>query len=1051
MKLLELELTHFGAISNRRLDLSQRQHALHLIYGPNEAGKSTTLRAILALLYGVEHQSPDARLFGSETMRIRGRLGDEQGGEHVVVRRKGTKNTLRDQYDAPLDEAVLSRLLGGLPQSVFATVFGLDHERLRDGGEQLRRGQGNLGESLFQAGVGAPGIHDALHALRAEADALWKPRGKAPLNQALEQYKEARKDVRAHATAADQVRAQQDELERSKARAHAAQQRRAALLAEQSRLQRVLRVLPALAKQRALREQLARLGSVALLDDDAADQRRRAQSALAAAEEQCAQLGRSLQRHEQRRAPLVIPESLAALGVETVRSLRNQLGNHVKAAEDLPRRQAELRRRTLEAEEVLRDLGDPVPLGEVERLRVDRAAQARIAKLTSEHSGLLEKLQGAERELASAAEALEQVQSELQAFPLRAGQTRPSAGELLLPATARVDELGRRWSQLEQAEQAEQRARAELEARDERLQVALGTLERQGAPPTELDLRAARAERDAAWSALRATLERASKVATDSVQAVEQGLQRADELADRLRREATRVAEHARLLAERDAAERERARLDAQRDAQASERAALAQAWAELWAVLAIEPGPPAQMSALLHKLSGLLERGRRERNLAAERRAQALQALQAWSGQWAESMAKLRLPASAVVEEALAVQDTLRGLFERVGGIGDLRARIEGIERDAKAFAARVAELVEGHLPELASLSLTLQADTFVSRYEKAQSDRAQAEQLDADIARDREALEQAEQRAGSARAQLAELMRAAGTAELPALEQAERESAQARELGMRLQEVERELLELAEGADLSAIAAEHGEVTPDATRARLSELEEDLRSVNEEHDAAAREIGSLESGLAVIERASSAAVAASDAEELLSRIKEQALGYARARLAAELLQREIRRYRDRNKGPLLERAADLFARLTLGRYPKLDVAYEDRNEPVLQCVDMHGRGVSIEALSDGTRDQLYLALRLASLTLYCERNEPMPLILDDVLIHFDAERARAAFAALGELAGMTQILFFTHHAHHVALAREAVPADRLVEHHLIQQMPRQLSLLSS
>ena len=290
---------------------------------------------------------------------------------------------------------------------------------------------------------------------------------------------------------------------------------------------------------------------------------------------------------------------------------------------------------------------------------------------------------------------------------------------------------------------------------------------------------------------------------------------------------------------------------------------------------------------------------------------------------------------------------------------------------------------------------------------------------------------------------------MRAAGASELAGLEQAERESAQARELNVRLHEVERELLELAEGADVATLGEEHGEVTPDATRARLAELEDDLRAVNEEHDAVAREIGSLESGLSVIERASSAAVAASDAEELLSRIKEQALGYARARLAAELLQREIRRYRDQNKGPLLDRAGELFARLTLGRYPRLDAAYEERNEPVLQCVDLHGRGVSVEALSDGARDQLYLALRLASLTLYCERNEPMPLILDDVLIHFDAERARAAFSALGELAGMTQILFFTHHAHHVALAREAVPEDRLVEHHLIQQMPRQLSLL--
>ena len=1053
MRLLELELTAFGAIAGRRLDLSQRPSALHVIYGPNEAGKSTTLRAILALLYGVEHQSADARLYGGEALRVRGRLCDGQGVEHVLVRRKGTKNTLRDQYDAPLDEAIMSRLLGGLPQSVFATVFGLDHERLRDGGEQLRRGQGNLGESLFQAGVGAPGIHDALTTLRAEADALWKPRGKAPLNQAIDAYKAARKDVRAHATAAEQVRAQQEELERVRARALAAQAQRGALLAEQSRLQRLLRVLPALAKQRALREQLERLGAVALLEDDAAERRRRAQSALLAAEEQCAQLARSLQTHEQRRALLVIPESLAALNADTVRSLRNQLGNHVKASEDLPRRQAELRRRAHEAEQVLRDLdlGDPLPLAEIERLRIDRAAQARIAKLTSEHSGLLEKLQAAERELTAAADALEQVQSELQAFPALADRARPNASELTLPATARVDELSRRFELLEHAEQTQQQTTAELEARHERLQVALGTLERQGTPPSEQDLRAIRAERDGAWSRVRTGLQAGTQVEPSALQAVEQSLQRADEVADRLRREATRVAEHARLLAEGDAIERERARLEAQRTAHTAQRDELARDWTLVWQGLAIEPGRPAQMSALLHKLSGLLERGRRERALAVERRAQALQALDAWREQWAALMAKLRLPHDAKVEEALAVQETVRALFEKASGMADLRARIDGMERDAQAFTARVGELVERHLPELAPLSLALAAETFVARYERAQSDRAQADQLDADIARDRDALGQAQQRADSARAQLAELMRAAGTNELGALEQAERESQLARELSARQGEVERELLELAEGADVGALVAESGHGTPDAIRARLQELEDDVRSSSEEHSAAAHEIGSLESGLAVIERAANAAVAASDAEELLSRIKEHALGYARARLAAELLQREIRRYRDRNKGPLLERAGELFARLTLGRYPKLDVAYEDKNEPVLQCVDQHGRGVSIEALSDGARDQLYLALRLASLTLYCERNEPMPLILDDVLIHFDAERARAAFAALGELAGITQILFFTHHAHHVALAREAVPEDRLVEHHLIQQVPRQLSLLPS
>jgi uncharacterized protein YhaN len=94
--------------------------------------------------------------------------------------------------------------------------------------------------------------------------------------------------------------------------------------------------------------------------------------------------------------------------------------------------------------------------------------------------------------------------------------------------------------------------------------------------------------------------------------------------------------------------------------------------------------------------------------------------------------------------------------------------------------------------------------------------------------------------------------------------------------------------------------------------------------------------------------------------------------------------------------------------------------------------------REVDVEGLSDGTRDQLYLALRLASLEHHARRGEPMPLVLDDILIHFDDDRARAALGALGEMAGCTQILFFTHHARLLELAREAVPAGTLREHRL-------------
>ena len=104
----------------------------------------------------------------------------------------------------------------------------------------------------------------------------------------------------------------------------------------------------------------------------------------------------------------------------------------------------------------------------------------------------------------------------------------------------------------------------------------------------------------------------------------------------------------------------------------------------------------------------------------------------------------------------------------------------------------------------------------------------------------------------------------------------------------------------------------------------------------------------------------------------------------------------------------------------------------------PVLQCVDERGGPVNVESLSDGARDQLYLALRLASLERFAERNEPMPLVLDDVLIHFDEERAGAALAVLGEFSAVTQVLFFTHNARMIDQARAAIPVERLFTHAL-------------
>jgi uncharacterized protein YhaN len=143
--------------------------------------------------------------------------------------------------------------------------------------------------------------------------------------------------------------------------------------------------------------------------------------------------------------------------------------------------------------------------------------------------------------------------------------------------------------------------------------------------------------------------------------------------------------------------------------------------------------------------------------------------------------------------------------------------------------------------------------------------------------------------------------------------------------------------------------------------------------------------------------------------------------------KLASLLLRRGIERYRQRKQGPLLGRASELFARLTLGSFTSLQADFNEQDEPVIVGVRPDGRHVAVDGMSDGSLDQLYLALRLATIESHVTKHEPMPLIVDDILVHFDNARAAVALQCLAELARQTQVILFTHHEHLAQLAMSA------------------------
>jgi uncharacterized protein YhaN len=132
-----------------------------------------------------------------------------------------------------------------------------------------------------------------------------------------------------------------------------------------------------------------------------------------------------------------------------------------------------------------------------------------------------------------------------------------------------------------------------------------------------------------------------------------------------------------------------------------------------------------------------------------------------------------------------------------------------------------------------------------------------------------------------------------------------------------------------------------------------------------------------------------------------------------------------------ERNRQPeTLREASGYLARMTEDRYRRV---WTPLGEETLRVDDSAGQSLPIEVLSRGTREQLFLSLRLALVGLYSRRGQSMPLVLDDVLVNFDEDRAQAAAAVLQDFAAAGHQLFvFTCHEHLAAMFKSLGVAVR-------------------
>lgn len=234
-------------------------------------------------------------------------------------------------------------------------------------------------------------------------------------------------------------------------------------------------------------------------------------------------------------------------------------------------------------------------------------------------------------------------------------------------------------------------------------------------------------------------------------------------------------------------------------------------------------------------------------------------------------------------------------------------------------------------------------------------------------------------------------------------------------------------------DGSGLQELVEECSRYTPDALARTASEVQELAAELESEEARLLETRNDARDAFEAVGGDDAYAVAASERAQALADMREAAEAYARVGTASILLRWAAQRYRLEKLQPLITRAGEIFSTLTLGSFDKLIPVFDDD--------EMHIAGrrgddepVRVHAMSEGTRDQLFLALRLASVEEYLERGTVLPFVADDLFVNFDDERALAGLRVLAELSKKTQVLFFTHHRHLCGLASQATGSDRCV-----------------
>ncbi|MCF8045667.1 MAG: AAA family ATPase [Desulfarculaceae bacterium] len=1086
MRIKRLDLTAFGPFTDRSLEFDGPDTDYHIIYGPNEAGKSSALRALRQLFFGIPEQSADDFIHPYRKLRIGGTIESKDRGELSFIRRKARKVSLTYPDDkTPMDESTAGEMMGHIEPQLFETMFGIDHETLVRGGREILNGEGATGEILFSAGAGLADLRRIQTDFAQKAEALFKKGGKNPvINETVSAVSGLKKEIAREQLSEKEYEETYTALKDFESKADDLSSKIREKRKRLNHLQRIFNSFDAIARRREI---LEKLDTMARRDTDSKGANDK-----------------------------IISRK------EPVTALYQELGAIDRNTKEKVRLKSDLEGFQREAVDILRRLGRDIPIEEAESLRVSKEREFSIKKEGGELSRFLIEYDGLEKEIARKdrkikdlkeksekavrvpdyksleacmkkaldegsiehryREKLEEIESMNREFQDNFMYLKGLGEEfekdperffnIKVPPMEAIETYEKEFRDLETAMGG---IREKLSAKDREIAAAemeLSVIELSGPVPTEKELTDLRETRDRGWIIIRKLLSGRQQARAEAdafaerfhgcdgiESAYEHSVRQADDMSDRLRLISDQAAKKASARSQKQKLEKERKSLEKEKEEISARMESLTLEWQRIWEAAPVNPDSPADMrhwllryrnaASVMREIGKKKVQAGKDKDRIEELKKELSDHLAQIYGKEPEKEASLE----TLVRYGGKAVEQFRGMEKDAAflekEIADLTADLNSALERKKALETRIGTKKEAWGKLVAPLGLSKDASPELAA-EMLEEHRALFEKISA-LERTRGRLGRIEREKTEFETRVARLVGEMGYVKPGAdaradvemlnsmLSAAEREVEEQTKLKRELEQREKEIHRHSRGRTLQEFTREVLSYDPDDLEPQIRTLEGDLRELENSKAAVDRKTGEKKTELAAMDGSSKALDLLEHKESLLSQLETYTEQYAAWKVASALLQKAVERFREKNQEQLLTRSGEIFRTLTLQGFDHIRVDFTGSDKAAIAGV-RSGTGESVfpEGMSSGTRDQLYLALRIASIEKYIHAFEPLPFIVDDILVQFDGERAKAAFQVLGELSGKTQVIFFTHNRHFVDIAGENTGALRPFVHEL-------------